>query len=257
MRGPVEAGRRTTSFHNPRAMHINADFKRAAVVTPDQYQWVPSPQSGVERVMLDRVGAEKARATSIVRYAAGSRFREHGHPGGEEILVLSGTFSENFLDGQDPRTGHYPAGWYLRSPPGSTHQPFSTAGCTLFVKLWQFPPGDDERVRTDSNDPARWMVRDGLHVCPLFSSVRETVVLQRLAPGQALFPPESRGSAEILVLAGALQAPELTTAPCTQGSWMRLPALQLQPRLRAGESGATVYLKTGHLENRVDGPLPG
>nr|WP_313973502.1 cupin domain-containing protein [uncultured Psychrobacter sp.] len=74
-------------------MLINADFTRRAALAPEHYQWVPSPQNGVERVMLDRVGAEKARATSIVRYAPESYFPHHMHPGGEEILVLSGTFS--------------------------------------------------------------------------------------------------------------------------------------------------------------------
>ena len=48
-------------------MLINADFSRRAIVTPDEHKWVPSPMAGVERVMLDRVGDEKARATSIVR----------------------------------------------------------------------------------------------------------------------------------------------------------------------------------------------
>lgn len=68
-------------------MLINADFSRRAVVVPRQYQWVSSPQGGVERVMLDRVGAEKARATSIVRYAPGSHFPPHQHPGGEECRI--------------------------------------------------------------------------------------------------------------------------------------------------------------------------
>ena len=48
-------------------MLINADFTCRASLAPEHYQWVSSPQNGVERVMLDRVGAEKARATSIVR----------------------------------------------------------------------------------------------------------------------------------------------------------------------------------------------
>src|SRR3546814_4407076 len=97
-------------------MFINADFSLRAVVASHQYQWVASPQAGVERVMLDRLGGEQARATSIVRYAPSSRFPRHQHPGGEEILVLSGTFSEG--------NNHYPAGWYMRNPPGSSHQPF-------------------------------------------------------------------------------------------------------------------------------------
>ena len=33
--------------------------------------------AGVERVLLDRVGAELAVATSLVRYAPGSSFSEH------------------------------------------------------------------------------------------------------------------------------------------------------------------------------------
>lgn len=108
-------------------MLINADFSRSAVITPDQYRWVASPKAGVERMMLDRIGEEQARATSIVRYAPGASFPRHTHSGGEEILVLSGTFSDE--------GGDYPAGWYLRSPPGSSHQPFSGPGSTIFVGL--------------------------------------------------------------------------------------------------------------------------
>ena len=65
-------------------MLINADFSRPAIVTPGDHDWVDSPQSGVQRVMLDRVGEEQARATSIVRYAPDSLFPRHQHPGGED-----------------------------------------------------------------------------------------------------------------------------------------------------------------------------
>ncbi|MEC8138162.1 MAG: cupin domain-containing protein, partial [Pseudomonadota bacterium] len=47
-----------------------------------------SPAGGVDREILGRVGNEKARATSIVRYAADSAFPEHEHPLGEEFYVL-------------------------------------------------------------------------------------------------------------------------------------------------------------------------
>lgn len=76
-------------------MLVNADSSRRAAVAPHQYQWVAFPQGGVERVMLDRLGAETGRATSIVRYAPGSRFPRRQHPGGEGILVLSGTFCDD------------------------------------------------------------------------------------------------------------------------------------------------------------------
>lgn len=110
-------------------MLINADFSHQASVTADEHQWIKSPQKGVERVMLDRIGAEKARATSLVRYAPNSYFPHHLHPSGEEILVLSGTFSADDDD--------YPAGWYLRNPPTSGHQPHSSEGAIIFVKLRQ------------------------------------------------------------------------------------------------------------------------
>ena len=55
-------------------MRLNANFSERAVIRPDDYAWVPSPMPGVERMMLDRVGDEVARATSLVRYQPGSTF---------------------------------------------------------------------------------------------------------------------------------------------------------------------------------------
>ena len=215
-------------------MLINADFSRRVALAARDQQWIASPQAGVERVMLDRMGDERARATSIVRYAAGACFPHHQHPGGEEILVLSGTFSDE--------DGRYPAGWYLRNPPGSGHRPFSDEGAVIFVKLWQMPSHETRCVRIDTNDPTSWRREAGREVCPLFSSDEEQVCLQRLAGGQAVFP-DPVDSAELLVLAGELRAGE---ALYDRESWMRLPAGEY-PALVAGVDGATLYLKTGHL----------
>jgi anti-sigma factor ChrR (cupin superfamily) len=107
--------------------NLHDDFSRRAVSLATDATWTPSPQAGVERRMLDRVGGEIARATSVVRYVPGSRFSRHVHGGGEEILVLEGVFSDE--------TGDYPPGSYLRSPPGSSHAPFSVEGCVILVKL--------------------------------------------------------------------------------------------------------------------------
>lgn len=190
--------------------------------------------AGVERVMLDRVGEEKARATSIVRYAPESHFPRHMHPGGEEILVLSGTFSDE--------NGHYPAGWYLRNPPGSSHQPFSVQGATILVKLWQMQPNDSSTVRIDTHHPASWQRHGEREVCPLFHDGMEQVCLQRLAPGQVL-GAEVAHSAEVMVIDGGV-AMRGKTYEC--GGWIRLPDGDV-PDIRASAQGATVYLKTGHL----------
>src|ERR1700740_2273875 len=89
-------------------MELNADFTQRAVVHAARLAWVPSPIAGVDRRMLDRIGDEVARATSIVCYAPDSHFSAHTHGGGEEFLVLDGVF-------QDER-GHFPAR-SLRSQP--------------------------------------------------------------------------------------------------------------------------------------------
>lgn len=215
-------------------MLVNPDFSHRATVTADEHRWVPSPQVGVKRVMLDRLGGERARATSLVRYAPHSVFPAHAHPGGEEILVLSGTFSDD--------SGHYGSGWYLRNAPGSAHQPSSADGALIFVKLWQMPAEDTRTVRIDTRDPSAWR-RDGPHeVCPLHSTDHEQVSLLRIPPGHAL-QPDARGGAELLVLDGQLVADATVLGRL---GWLRLPpgdALEL----RAGACGVTLYLKTGHL----------
>jgi len=112
-------------------LRIHADFSQRAVVDTDGKSWIASPSSGVERKMLDRVGGEVARASSIVRYLPGSRFPEHTHGGGEEFLVLEGVFSDE--------TGDYGPGSYVRNPVGTSHAPFTDDGCTIFVKLVAVP----------------------------------------------------------------------------------------------------------------------
>ncbi|MBT1906378.1 cupin domain-containing protein [Enterobacter kobei] len=216
-------------------MLLNSDFSQRAIVTPDDYQWIPSPQPGVERVMLDRIGREQARATSLVRYAPGSKFPAHSHPGGEEILVLDGIFTENGVD--------YPAGWYLRSPDGSSHQLSSRDGTTIFVKLRQMSADERQPVRINTQEAANWHGQPQRQVCPLFSGASETVQLQKLAPGERIFCAPLVGGAELILLQGELRAPE---GRYESGSWLRFPPGDM-PALIATASGALFYLKTGHL----------
>ena len=219
-------------------MLIHSDFSLRAVVTPADHRWVASPQPGVERVMLDRIGAERARATSLVRYLPHSVFPAHGHPGGEEILVLSGTFSDD--------SGDYGSGWYLRNPPGSSHRPSSLDGALIFVKLWQMPEDDSTTVRINTHDPASWH-REGTHeVCPLYQSAHEGVSLQRHPSGESVIV-DTQGGAELLVLDGQLVEGH---GRFERGSWMRLPP-GANGALMAGAEGVTIYLKTGHLAGLI------
>ncbi|MFH5125372.1 cupin domain-containing protein [Enterobacter cloacae complex sp. 2024EL-00214] len=216
-------------------MLLNSDFSQRVIITPDDYHWVPSPQQGVERVMLDRIGHEQARATSLVRYAPASLFPEHRHPGGEEILVLSGTFTENGVD--------YPAGWYLRSPDGSSHQPSSCDGTTIFVKLRQMSAEERQPVRIDTKDENNWYGQPQRKICPLFSGGSETALIQNLAPGERIFCAPLVGGAELLLLEGELRTPE---GNYEKGCWLRFPPGEM-PTLIATAAGALFYLKMGHL----------
>ena len=63
--------------------------------------------------------------------------------------------------------GDFGAGTYFRNPPGSAHAPFSAGGCTLFVKLHQFAPGDTASVCIDTAHTAWLPGQGGLQVMPL------------------------------------------------------------------------------------------
>lgn len=223
-------------------MLIHSDFLQRAAVLPQQYRWIASPQPGVERVMLDRIGEEKARATSIVRYAPASRFPGHQHPGGEEILVLSGTFSDE--------GGDYPAGWYLRNPPDSSHTPFTNEGATIFVKLRQMPEDERRSVRINTREPSSWVKHGERESCPLFTDEREQVSLEKRAAGVPLLGHFVDG-AELLVLDGSLTE---AAHQYGKGSWLRLPPGKY-PEFVAGPGGVTLYLKTGHLGQYLTGAV--
>ncbi|MGQ4277304.1 cupin domain-containing protein [Pseudidiomarina sp. E22-M8] len=213
---------------------LNMDFSQRAVVHTAQETWQPSPAAGIERKLLEREEAERGRATSIVRYAPNSEFATHQHPLGEEIVVLDGVFSDE--------SGDYPAGTYLRNPPGSNHAPFSKQGCTLFVKLHQFSPADQEVVRLDTTT-TRWLQgQGGLQVMPLHSFETEHTALVKWPAGEVFKPHKHYAGEEILVLSGEF-IDEYGRYPT--GTWLRSPhASKHSPYV---EQETIIYVKTGHL----------
>ena len=219
------------------SMRLNADFSRAAVVVPDEDAWVRSPESGVERFMLDRIGDEVARATSIVRYVPGSRFARHVHEKGEEFLVLDGVFSDE--------SGDFPSGSYVRNPPGTGHSPYSEDGCRILVKLRQFDPADTVQVFVDTRQSAAgWQqARDGYsQQLPLHDFGTEQVKMLRTPRGQPLPIKSNAGGVELLIVAGSLEY--LGNVLPTE-SWLRFAADD-DVKLRAA-SDTTLWMKSGHL----------
>jgi quercetin dioxygenase-like cupin family protein len=188
--------------------------------------------------MLDRIGVEVARATSIVRYAPGSEFSRHEHARGEEFYVLEGIFADEH--------GHYPAGTYVRNPPGSGHSPFSKNGCRIFVKLRQFDPADLSPVVIDTNKAACWLSDGAGPVArmSLHEFGTEVVQMLRLQKGADFSQVVGEGGFEILIVSGSI---DYTNKRLGAGSWLRLPAGS-NMRLRA-VGNTTLWIKSGHLPN--------
>lgn len=216
-------------------MQINSDFRKRVVDRPEQAVWHPSPSPGVERRMLDRIGEEVAIATSVVRFAPGSRFPEHRHDAGEEYFVLEGTFSDE--------SGDYEKGSYVRNPPSTSHAPWTEEGATIFVKLRQFDLGDTSPVAIDTRSSV-WHpgMRPGLEVLPLHTYEIENVALVRWAPGAQFSRHSHPGGEEILVLEGKFED-EHGSYPA--GTWLRNPPGSVHTPF--SKLGTLIYVKIGHL----------
>jgi anti-sigma factor ChrR (cupin superfamily) len=218
-------------------LKINADFNQRVVIYPKDQQWIPSPMPGVERIMLDRIGDEVAQATSIVRYQANSHFSAHEHIGGEEFLVLAGTFADEHDE--------YPKGSYVRNPIGTKHTPrIGVDGAIIFVKLCQFKQADTEQ-KVINTQQKTWLpgLIDGLSVMPLHEYETEHIALVKWAPTPTFTPHHHWGGEEILVLEGTFYD-EHGSYP--KGTWLRNPHLS-KHRPFTKEDGALIYVKTGHL----------
>ncbi|MET3107961.1 anti-sigma factor ChrR (cupin superfamily) [Oxalobacteraceae bacterium GrIS 2.11] len=216
-------------------MNIHNDFSQRVALQSNDLPWVDSPVPGIKRRMLERDGGEVARATSIVSYAADSRFSLHQHELGEEIFVLDGEFED--------QSGVYPAGTYIKNPPGSSHAPGSRPGCTLFVKLRHMQPDDQQRVVINTRQ-ASWFAGmvPGLSVLPLSEFGAEHTALVRWQPGTQFKPHRHYQGEEIFVIEGVFED-EFGRYPA--GSWLRSPHLSAHQPFST--EGCLILVKTGHL----------
>lgn len=213
---------------------LNMDFSKTVCIRPDESTWVNSPADGVSRIHLEREAAEEGHTTSFVKFSSGSFFPQHTHLKGEELYILDGVFSDE--------NGDYPAGTYIRNPPGSSHKPFTKDGCTLFVKLDQFLENDQEQVviRPEDQD---W--RDGignLRVLSLHSFEGESTALVFWPKNEVFQPHTHWGGEEIVVISGRF-IDEHGEYPA--GSWIRSPHMSKHfPRV---EEETLILVKVGHL----------
>ena len=101
----------------------NKDDKRIIINTNKQ-SWLPGLVKGLEVMPLHNFEHEN---TALVKWDKNTQFNFHQHFGGEEILVLNGTFYDEF--------GSYPKLTWIRNPHMSKHAPYTLGdGALIFVK---------------------------------------------------------------------------------------------------------------------------
>lgn len=213
---------------------LNMNFDERLAINTQVQEWQASPSSTVWRKPLEREAKESGHTTSVVKYEPGASFKQHSHPYGEEIFVLEGVFSDEH--------GDYPAGTYLRNPPGSKHSPFSKEGCVILVKLNQFDKRDLAEVRVNTNTVGWLQGQGGLKVMPLHSFEHEHVALVKWPSGEVFKPHKHFGGEEIFVLSGTFKDEH---GEYPKGTWIRSPHMsQHHPYV---DEETVIWVKTGHL----------
>jgi len=219
------------------AQALNGDMSVRVVVHTKPMPWSSSPSGTVWRKRLHLVGpTEAGQVTSVVRYQEHSQFPPHDHPDGEEILVLSGVFSDEH--------GNWPAGSYLLNPEGFRHAPYSRNGCLLFVKLRQFPGTDRRHVAVNTHTMSWEPVRAGRERKVLYAQpgCQDTTRLERWSADSALGELAYADGAELFVLDGSFEDEH---GRYDAHTWMRLPRhFRHHPTT---QEGCELYVKEGGL----------
>jgi len=93
-------------------------------IRSSERRWLPSGFPGVEMCQLH--GGERGGGSVLMRFDAGASFPAHEHPGGEELLVLTGSIrlGDALLEQGD----------YQWTPPGEIHDVRSEEGALLLIR---------------------------------------------------------------------------------------------------------------------------
>ena len=103
---------------------FNEDDNEKIIINTNYSSWLPGIAEGLHVLPLHNFECEN---TALVKWGSNTKFNSHNHFGGEEILVISGTFYDEY--------GSYPKYSWIRSPHMSQHSPYTLDdGALIFVK---------------------------------------------------------------------------------------------------------------------------
>lgn len=231
----------TQSLWQPQQIHSNL-LTRASVL-PTSLTWHPTNFPGIWFGCFESDDeVQEHPVTMLTRFDAGGFFPQHGHPGGEEILVLDGHFTDE--------TGVHPPGTYMLNPEGFIHRPYSDEGCLTFVKLRQHGGKTRQQIRTNIFEGA-WQpgATAQIQVQPLYEQegFSEKVWIERWQPGTRLEAVVETEVKEVFLIEGTW-SDELGQYPT--GSWLRYPPQV--PYSPASEEGCLIYVKTYPIADEAE-----
>ncbi|MFM7905070.1 MAG: cupin domain-containing protein [Microcystis sp.] len=221
------------SLWKPQKVHVNL-LSRVSVL-PTSLTWFQTNFTGIWFGCFESDHEiQDHPVTMLTRFYPGGFFPLHGHPGGEEILVLEGNFADE--------TGVHPPGTYMLNPEGFIHRPYSEEGCLTFVKLRQHGGKTRQQVRTNIfNGSWQAGIVPDIKVQHLYEQVdfSEKVWIERWLPNTQLVNVVETEIKEIFVIEGTWRD-ELGSYPV--GSWLRYPPNC--PYSPSSITGCLIYVKT-------------
>jgi anti-sigma factor ChrR (cupin superfamily) len=223
----------TKFIWEPQKNHTNL-LTRAAVL-PTSLTWYQTNYTGIWfRCFESDNEIQEHPVTMLTRFDPGGFFQLHGHPGGEEILVLQGIFEDEI--------GIHTPGTYMLNPEGFIHRPYSNEGCLTFVKLRQHGGKTRNQVRTNIYEsPWQSGIIPKIEVKTLYQQIGypEKVWVERWQPHTKLSNIVETEVKEIFLIEGSW-SDALGNYPT--GSWLRYPPNY--PYSPASETGCLLYVKT-------------
>ncbi|TEW56213.1 cupin [Psychromonas sp. RZ22] len=100
---------------------------KAIRINSNETEWL----QGIGNLQVMPLHDFEGQHTALVKWPAGEHFQPHKHFGGEEILVISGVFQDEFAC--------YPKHTWIRSPHMSQHNPFVEEETIILVKTGHLP----------------------------------------------------------------------------------------------------------------------
>jgi anti-sigma factor ChrR (cupin superfamily) len=221
--------------HQWQPQQIHTDLLTRVAVLPTELAWYPTDLPGIWFGCFESDPAvQEHPVTMLTQFEPGSFFPIHAHPGGEEILVIQGSFSDE--------TGVHSTGTYMLNPEGFIHRPYSEELCLTLVKLRQHGGKHRQQVKTNIYQaPWRSGAIPQVEIQQLYQQCGfpERVWIERWQPGTTL-PAEIESEVkEIFVIEGNW-SDELGDYPA--GSWLRYPPNTAY--YPSSAIGCTIYVKT-------------